>query len=416
MMKKIFCMFLLAGFLTGCTNNDEGSGRLKERKNIELSRSEQVMTEETTDFAFRFFQQVNESEKKQDNWLISPLSASMALGMITNGADGNTLAELKTTLGFSEANIDEMNAYYRRLLTELPDLDNTSQLKLANSIWINQGVEVKSPFVHVNKQMYDAKVSNIDFSSAKAPSTINNWCSDQTNGRISKVIENLNPATKMILLNALYFKGIWQEDYKFDKAKTQDEDFYNADGSITKVKMMNQTNGYAFSYNDYFWMARFGYGNNAFRMTILLPDANRTLEECLKAMTAENWKEWNLQNWNKRSLIVKMPRFEIEYNKDLIEEMKAIGMEEAFTPSANFPYIADTNVPLGKLNQFTYLKVDEEGTEAAAVTKGETIPTAPIGPPPSIGPIEFYLNRPFAFMITETSTGTVLFMGKVTKF
>ena len=415
MVKKFFYMILLAGVLFGCSNDDDGSIRPKERKNIELSRSEQVMAEETTDFAFRFFQKVNASETEQDNWMVSPLSASMALGMITNGADGNTLAELKTTLGFSEASIDEMNAYYRRLLTELPDLDNTSQLKLANSIWINQEAELKAPFVDVNKQMYDAKVSNLDFSSAKASSTINNWCSDETNGHISKVIEEIYPATKMILLNALYFKGIWQEDYKFDKAKTQDEDFTNADESITKVKMMNQTNDYAFNYNDYFWMARFGYGNNAYKMIILLPDAKRTLEECMEAMTAENWKVWN-QNWDMRTLIVKMPRFEIEYNKNLMEDMKAMGIKEAFTPSSNFPHISDTNVPLGKLDQFTYLKVDEEGTEAATVTKGETIPGASLAPPPSIGPIEFYLNRPFAFMITETSTGIVLFMGKVTKF
>ena len=99
-----------------------------------------------------------------------------------------------------------------------------------------------------------------------------------------------------------------------------------------------------------------------------------------------------------------------------MEDMKAMGIKEAFTPSSNFPHISDTNVPLGKLDQFTYLKVDEEGTEAATVTKGETIPGASLAPPPSIGPIEFYLNRPFAFMITETSTGIVLFMGKVTKF
>lgn len=415
MKKNIMYMMLLAGFLTGCSDNDAGRGSPNERKSIELSRSEQVMTEETTDFAFRFFQQVNKSEKEQENWLISPLSASMALSMTTNGADGNTLAEMKTTLGFSSASIDEMNAYYRRILTELPDLDNTTQLGLANSIWVNQEAAVKAPFVDVNKQMYDAKTSNLDFSSAKAPATINNWAADRTGGLIGKVIEEINPDTEMILLNALYFKGIWQDGYKFDKAMTQDEDFTNADGNITKVKMMNQTKDFAFSYNDYFWMARFGYGNNAYRMTVLLPDAGRTLEECLEAMTAENWKAWE-QNWDTRELIVKMPRFEIEYKKDLIEDMKAMGIKEAFTPSANFPYISDTDVYLGKLDQFAYLKVDEEGTEAASVTKGETMPTAPLSPPPSLGPIEFYLNRPFAFLITETSTGTVLFMGKVTKF
>ena len=154
MTKKIFCLMALAILFVGCSNDDDGGSRPKERKNIELSRSEQVMTEETTDFAFRFFQQVNQSETVQPNWMVSPLSASMALGMITNGAAGNTLTELKSTLGFSEASIDEMNAYYRRLLTEMPDLDNTTRLELANSIWINEGFKVKSPFVDVNKQMY----------------------------------------------------------------------------------------------------------------------------------------------------------------------------------------------------------------------------------------------------------------------
>ena len=371
------------------------------------------MTEETTDFAFRFFQQINASEKEYSNWMVSPLSASMALGMITNGASGNTLAEMKATLGFSEASIDEMNAYYRRLLTELPDLDNTTQLRLANSIWINQDFEVKSPFVDVNKQMYDAKVSNLDFSSPKAPSTINNWCSDKTHGRITEVIQEISPAAKMFLLNALYFKGIWQEDYKFDKAKTQDEDFTNADGSVTKVKMMNQTNSYAFNYNDYFWMAKFNYGNCAYSMTILLPDTDHTLEECLEAMTAENWKKWN-KDWTLRTLIVKMPRFEMEYNKSLIEDMKALGMKDAFDPFlADFSNISDQILFLDLLKQFTYLRVDEEGTEAAAVTIGGMVEAAP---PPSTGPVEFFLNRPFVFMINETSTGTVLFMGKVTKF
>jgi len=411
MMKKVFCMMLLASLLTGCSNDDDGSARPKERKNIELSRSEQVMTEETTDFAFRFFQQVNASEKEQDNWMISPLSASMALGMMTNGSAGNTLAEMKATLGFSETNIDEMNAYYRRLLTELPDLDNTTQLKLANSIWINNGFEVKSPFVDVNKQMYDAKVSNLDFSSPKAPSTINNWCSNKTNGRITEVIQEISPAAKMFLLNALYFKGIWQEDYKFDKSKTQDEDFTNADGSVTKVKMMNQTNRYAFNYNDYFWMAKFNYGNCAYNMTILLPDTDHTLDECLEAMTTENWKKWD-KDWSPRRLIVKMPRFEIEYNKSLIEDMKALGIKDAFDPaSADFSNISDQSLHLNLLKQFTYLKVDEEGTEAAAVTIGGMIEAAP----PSTGPVEFFLNRPFVFMINEASTGAVLFMGKVTK-
>lgn len=176
---------------------------------------------------------------------------------------------------------------------------------------------------------------------------------------------------------------------------------------------MNQTNSYAFNYNDYFWMAKFNYGNCAYSMTILLPDTDHTLEECLEAMTAENWKKWD-KDWTLRTLIVKMPRFEMEYNKSLIEDMKALGMKDAFDPFlADFSNISDQSLFLDLLKQFTYLRVDEEGTEAAAVTIGGMVEAAP---PPSTGPVEFFLNRPFVFMINETSTGTVLFMGKVTKF
>lgn len=409
-MKRLFLFILLAPFLMGCSSNDgiDNNGR----KNIELSRSEEVMTEETLDFAFRFFQQVNKSEMEQANWMVSPLSAGMALGMITNGASGNTLKEMKATLGFSQASIDEMNAYYRRLLTEMPGLDKTTQLSLANSIWIDNGFQVKSPFVDVNEQMYNAKVSNLDFTSVNAPTTINNWCSDHTNGRIPKVLKEIAPGTQMLLLNALYFKGIWKKGYKFEKLNTQDEDFTNADGSITKVKMMNQTNRYRYTSNDYFGIADFDYGNGAYSMTIFLPNTDRTFEECLEALTAENWVAWGKELSN-RKLYVKMPRLEIEYNKDLKEDMKALGMKDAFnSAAADFSNISNNDLYLGLLKQFTYLKVDEEGTEAAAVTVGGMSNAAP---PILEEPTPFYLNRPFVFMIRENSTGTILFMGKVTK-
>jgi serpin B len=160
-------------------------------------------------------------------------------------------------------------------------------------------------------------------------------------------------------------------------------------------------------------MARFNYGNCAYSMTVLLPDADHTLDECLEALTAENWKKWD-KDWTVRTLIVKMPRFEIEYNKDLVDDMKALGINDAFNPMyADFSNMSDNALLLSLLKQYTRLKVDEEGTEAAAVTVSGMISA---GPPPSTGPVPFHLNRPFVFTISETSTGTILFMGKVTEF
>ena len=178
-MKTKF--LLLLGFialLTSCNDDDGGTSVVaKERKDIVLSRSEEQLANESMDFAFRLFQQVNSTER-QSNWMISPLSASMALGMMTNGAAGNTLEEMKATLGFSNFDLDGMNAYYRKLVTELLGLDNTTQLSIANSVWVKEGLPINEAFVKVNQEMYDAEVSNLNFSSPEAKSIINNWCAD----------------------------------------------------------------------------------------------------------------------------------------------------------------------------------------------------------------------------------------------
>lgn len=144
------------------------------------------------EFAFRFFKQVNATEQEHLNWMVSPLSASLALGMVTNGAGGNTLAEIRETLGFSSSSLDEMNAYCQKLTAALLDLDNTTKLGIANSIWIKQGFQLYDSFVEVNKRMYDAQVQNLDFESPGAPDVIDAWCAEKTNNCIDKVIENIS--------------------------------------------------------------------------------------------------------------------------------------------------------------------------------------------------------------------------------
>lgn len=408
-MKALFYSSLIVTFLL--TNCSVSKHTHNDTYMEEFSNTEQQMTNESTDFAFRFFHQVNSSEKGQPNWLISPLSAGMALGMVTNGAEGNTLAEMKTTLGFSHESISEMNAYYHKLLTNLPKLDNSTRLGLANSIWIKKGFKVNRSFVKVNQRMYDAEVSTLDFSSPKAPATINDWCADKTNGLITEVIDNIMPTARMFLLNALYFKGIWKNGYEFEKENTENEQFSNADGSLSMVPMMNQKNRFAFCENEDFKIARFDYGNGTYSMTVLLPRGDLSLDNSLKSLTPENWRKWN-DEMNNETLIVKFPRLEIEYNKELIKDFEALGMRDAFNGNvADFSNISSEGLYIGLLKQFTYMKVDEEGTEAAAVTVVGVMKNAA---PPRTAPKEFFLNKPFAFLITENSTGSILFMGKVT--
>ena len=408
MIKKMMLVAGLLGILAGCQNDEGGSSKGPQpRKDIPLSRSEEQMTDESTDFAFRFFKQVNATEQKEPNWMISPLSASFALGMITNGAAGNTLTEMKETLGFSTASLEEMNMYYRKLTDALLDLDNTAKLGIANSIWIKEGFKIRDTFTGVNREMYDAQVENLDFTSPTAPDVINAWCAEKTNNCITEVIKNIPSVARVYLLNALYFKGIWAE--KFDKADTREEEFTNTDGSIAKVQMMNQTANFGFTGNEFFSVAEFPYGNEAFAMVVLLPAENKTLDESLAGLTYDNWKIWNKQ-LNSRELEVKFPRFELKYNKILKNDMTAMGIKDAFDAKADFSAMSDDDLFIGLLEQHTYIKVDEEGTEAAAVTVSGFITSAGPG-----GGMRFHVNRPFAFIIKEKSTGTILFMGKVTK-
>lgn len=410
MIKKTLFLLMLTGIFAACQNDEGGSSTApKPRRDIPLSRAEEKLTDESTEFAFRFFKQVNGTEWEKANWMISPLSASLALGMVTNGAVGNTLAEMQKTLGFNSSSLDEMNAYYQKLTAALLDLDNTTKLGIANSIWIKQGFQVYDSFVGVNKKMCDAQVQNLDFESPGAPDVINAWCAEKTNNCIDKVIEKIPVDARVYLLNALYFKGIWAE--KFDKSNTRAEEFMNEDGSLAKVQMMNQTETFGYATNEFFSMAEFPYGNEAFSMVVLLPVEGKTLEESLGGLTCDNWKLWNEQ-MSLRSLVVKFPHFELKYKKDLVKDMQTMGMMDAFYPDkADLSGMSPAELFIGLLEQYTFIKVDEEGTEAAAVTVVGTLETS-VGPS---HPIDFHINRAFAFMIKEKSTGTILFMGKVTK-
>ena len=411
MLKKTIAALSLLSILAACQNDENPSKpEPKPRKDISLTRVEQSLLDANTDFAFRFFSQVCNTEDEKPNVFVSPLSASLCLSMITNGASGNTLTEMQDVLGFpaSSFSLDDLNNYYQKLTTALLDLDNITQLGIANSIWVKQGFKVYDSFVNVNKQMYDAQVQELDFTSPTAKDVINRWCAEQTNDCIKEVIKVIPANARMYLLNALYFKGIWAS--QFEKSATRQENFTNSDGTQQKVNMMNQTEMFNYTKNSTFSIAELPYGNEAFSMVILLPSGGKTLDESLSELTSENWKEWN-SNMAGKQLQVKLPRFKVEYDKTLIDDMIAMGMKDAFDGNkADFSKMSAAELYVGILQQFTYINVDEEGTEAAAVTVGGMLDSA--GLPVTI---PFYVDSPFAFMIKEKSTGAILFMGKVTK-
>ena len=266
MLKKTIAALSLLSILAACQNDENPSQpEPKPRQDINLTRAEQEFMDKGTDFAFRFFDQVCSTEKEKPNVFVSPLSASLCLSMITNGATDNTLAEMQNVLGFpaNTFSLDDLNNYNQKLTSALLDLDNTTQLGIANSIWIEEGFKVYDSFVDVNKKMYDAQVQELDFTSPTAKDVINQWCATQTNNCIKEVIQEIPADARMYLINALYFKGIWKS--QFDKSATGQDNFTNVDGSQQKVAMMNQTATFSYTQTDDFSIAELQIGRASCR-------------------------------------------------------------------------------------------------------------------------------------------------------
>ena len=414
-MKKLMFVCAAALSMVVACQNDEGVNNNvpKEYKPIELTEAQTRMASESTDFAFRFFQTacevIGKEEQNKNKLILSPVSASYALSMAANGADGATLTELIETLGFSGFSIDEINAYNQKLVQELVRQDNTTLLSMANSLWMLDDFQVLDAYRDALKKNYDAEVRREEL--AKAKDAINAWCADKTNGCIPEFLKD-TPSGKVLLLNALYFKGLWEEP--FDKGLTKNELFTNEDGTQTEVAMMNGQSRHRFAQNDLYATVRLPYGNGAFALQVILPQEDVTLAQCIEALDGTSWKTLQ-ESMTWEEVDVKLPKFTIEdYQNSLVKVLMAMNVQEAFRNSADFSKMANKKLVISSVDQSVYFKLDEEGTEAAAVTSIGLDLEAPESKPYEI--YDFHVTRPFLFLLTEKSTDSVLFMGQVTGF
>ena len=368
-------------------------------KEIELAEGEQELINSNNDFAFNLFRKARGDESK----ILSPLSITFALGMLNNGADGQTLKEINQTLGFGEAGADAINAFCQKMLKESNTLDEKTKALIANTIFVNEGLgyRLQEGFVDKVNTYYDAQPQNRDFNDGETMDDINQWASDHTMGMIPTVLDSLtfDPTVVSYLLNALYFKGIWSSPFR--KENTQDEPF----GGGEDVPMMHQEKSVRYAENDLYQAVRLPYGNGAYRMDIFLPREDKTVGEVLESLNGSNWQP----KYEYRSVDLKLPRFETDTNQDLIGIMSDLGMPKAFSLYAEFPYFCNSPCCIGNMFQVAKIKLDEEGTEAAAVTVIEIEPT---GMPPQ--PVPFHANRPFLYVISEQSTGAIFFIGQYT--
>lgn len=408
MMKHFFPLIgvccLSIGMLTSCSEDEPVAPNIKYNPGtVKLTAAQQAQVENSNEFAWKFFKEVSKGE--QEDVFVSPLSVTYALGMLSNGAVGDTQKEILEGLEFRSGKVEDINSLCHQLMIESPKLDKSTQLSMANAVVANKNKPLQPDFKNVVEKQYQALVTNQDFSSPATLSFINQWASDHTQGMVPKILERINPDRVSYLLNALYFKGIWYR--QFDKKRTQQESFTQADGKKLSVKMMHQKERFLAAENDNYQTVVLPYGNGSYEMVVLLPREGKDLSSLLQTMDAKKWKD-NLKNTYSSEVDLKLPRFTSAYTRELNDVLKLLGMNAMFDPSkANLTKMSAVSSFVSMVLQKAKIEVDEEGSKAAAVTVIETAPTA-VAPSK---PILFHANRPFMYAIVEHSTGTIFFMG-----
>jgi len=400
-MSKIVSLILLLCICVVCVQCTSNSFTPRD-----ITAAEQELVKTGNDFGFRLFQEVNKEEGDR-NIFISPLSVSMSLGMTLNGADGSTREAMETTLGLSGLTAQEINKSYQTLLTLLRGLDPEVIFQIANSIWYDQiyAGMILEEFSDANRIYFDAEVSGLDFSDPETASEVmSSWVAEHTNGRIEGMVDptDINPpATVMFLINAMYFKGTWA--YRFDEQSTRDDWFILPNGSKKLCKMMTQEGDFQYFANADFQAIDLPYGDGFFSMTIFLPHPEYSIDSLIAKLDQDNWNQW-IDSFSKEKVSLELPKFTLEYELRLDEALKALGMGIAFTSAADFSKMCGRClVYITKVKHKTFVKVDEEGTEAAAATYTRM----------ESGPIRMRVDRPFVFAIRDHHSDTILFIGKV---
>ncbi|MDR1331268.1 MAG: serpin family protein, partial [Tannerella sp.] len=384
------------------------------RQDVLLTEAERGIAQRNGTFAFELLRNVCRNEKPQANVFISPLSASLALSMLDNGADGDTHREIQAGLGFEGFTREEQNGYAQKMVKAMQELDPRGAFGSANSIWIKREFEALESFREVNRRYFESEVRNEDFSAPATLALINGWISEKTYGRIADMLTEIPSGSVMYLINALYFKGMWA--FPFDEALTSGETFRSQDGSASRLPTMKLTDSHLrHAAGEQFALLELPFGNGAFSMTVLLPDEGVSLASVVERMNGELWEQCLAGLERDGSVVhVRLPKFTIEYERTLDDDLKAMGMTSMFDPvAANLSLIHPTALlAVSTVKQKTFAEVNEKGMEAAAATVVEIMDMANLDQP-APPRVDFYVDRPFLFFVSERSTGSIFFAGAI---
>jgi serpin B len=338
--------------------------------------------------------------------MISPFSISSALSMVLNGASGETFDAVRHTLRYDDKTIEEINETYLKLMTEMIPVDPRVTMEVANSVWVEKRLTVKQPYIDALKKWYLAEARSIDVNDPGAVDMVNNWIEEKTHDKIQEMLDDLSPDLAMLLINAVYFNGKWRN--QFDAKDTGNKPFYITPGVPVQVPMMYQEEDFAVATTGDATLVELPYGQGNYSMVVILPDEDVSLAEVASTLNPKAWADWMVRLSNGTTEVhLSLPKFEYEYKRELNDDLAALGMGIAFSDYADFSNISDQQILISRVLHQTFIRTDEEGTEAAAATVVEFELTSM----PQVTVVN--INRPFLYFIRETTTGTIVFMGQV---
>jgi serpin B len=398
-------LITMAVLLSSCEKND-GKDLPGEPAEIILESYQRDVISSANRFAFDLFNPVLSDNKGTENIIISPFSITSALSMTLNGAAGETFEAMRKSLGLEESTLQQINDTYLKLMTELVPVDNRVTVEIANSVWVEKRLTVKQPFISALQTWYKAEVRDIDVKSPGAVDMVNDWIAGKTHDKITEMLDYLDSDLAMLLVNAIYFNGKWK--YQFDEDKTTEEPFYVTPSAPKNVPMMHLDEKLRMTETANSKIVEIPYGQGNYSMVVVLPDEGTSAEDVANSLTPAIWESWmeNLEG-NTVQVELSMPGFKYKYKRTLNDDLERLGMGIAFTGAADFSNISDQALQISRVLHEAFIEVNEEGTEAAAATVVEIRLTSM----PETNMVT--LNRPFLYFIRETSTGTILFMGKV---
>lgn len=401
----------LACTMSACSTATKTSSENISTDNENIDGSYLIMSDEQrstvggyNEFALNLFR----TQTGMDTKVFSPLSVSFLMGMLANGTDGNTLKEIINTIASNGGSLNDINETCRILLNGIAKEDKSCLVKIANAIVTNKNISLNKEYVANMDKWYDADITSQDFSSKKTVNNINKWCDKHTDGMIPQIINELDPSAVSVLLNAIYFNGTWETP--FDAEETKLERFQGYTRDIKKVKTMHQEDEFPYAKKDNFAAVTMPYKGRKYAMTLLLPDNECSIEEMMKGFNSKEFD--NLTSSMERCKVdLKLPKFSVETSLSLNSSLEKLGVKKMFAPGADFNKMSDNDVYVSQMLQKAKIEVTEEGTKAAAVTMAMVALTAL---QPEVKHVTFHANRPFVYIISDTTNGAIYFIGQFT--